>query len=121
VAAEAHDRKAHHLVTPDPVNGEVDVTRCRAGDERVGGNLRGGDREVVGKHHRGHDVDVARRRDREVHRVGRGLLRVRWELAEGLGEVRCRGGLLDWVRYKATEPTTRATAMSAATAGPRAT
>ncbi len=58
------------------VTGKFDLGRCRTRDQRVDGDERRGDGEVVGQDQGGDVDDVARRRDREVHRVGAAATRL---------------------------------------------
>jgi hypothetical protein len=84
---EFDDGKAHDLVAPHPLHGEVDVARDSTGDECRRRYWSGRDREIVREHHGGHDDGVTRGGDREIDGVLGGDATIGGELAERRGEV----------------------------------
>ena len=72
VIAQLTIEKPITLSRPSRVTGKFDLARRGAGDERVDRDDRRRHGEVVGQDQGGDVDDVARRRDGEVDRVGRG-------------------------------------------------
>ena len=73
------------LSRPSRVTGKLTFVAVEPGDNRVRGNCRGGDGEVVGENERGDVGYVAGAGDREVDRVGRGRAAGRGQSLERRG------------------------------------